>query len=188
MTGPISWFPIADPESLAPETRALLNTMDSRYGFIPNAYRGFAWRGARMAMWDAHFQALMQPTPGLPRAEREMVAVVVAMQNQSLYCLAAHGAALREALSDPVKGERVTLDYRRAGLNEKQLAMLDFAVKLTLDPVTVAEDDLEDLRAAGFSEEDAWDVVEITAMANFTNRLLSGAGIVPNAEFHSQSR
>ena len=82
----------------------------------------------------------------------------------------------------------MALDYRRAGLSEKQMAMLDFAVKLTLDPVTVAEEDIDELRAVGFSDEDAWDIVEVTAMFNFTNRLMSGTGVMPNAEYHGMAR
>jgi len=97
-------------------------------------------------------------------------------------------SALRAILKDPAKGERITLDYRRAGLTEKQMAMLDFAVKLTLDPVTVAEEDVDDLRAVGFSDEDTWDIVEVTAMFNFTNRLMSGTGVLPNPEYHGMAR
>ncbi len=87
-----------------------------------------------------------------------------------------------------MKGDRITLDYRRAGLSEKQIAMLDFAVKLTLDPVTVSEEDIDELRAVGFSDEDAWDIIEVTAMFNFTNRLMSGTGVMPNPEYHGMAR
>jgi uncharacterized peroxidase-related enzyme len=110
------------------------------------------------------------------------------MQNQCLYCLTAHGFALRALAKDPVKGERITLDYRRANLSEKHTAMLDLAVKLTLDPVTVTEEDIDDLRAVGFSDEDAWDIIDVTAMFNYTNRLMSGAGVMPNPEYHGMAR
>ena len=96
--------------------------------------------------------------------------------------------ALRALMKDPVKADRVVLDYRRAGLSEKHMAMLDFAVKLTLDPVTVAEEDIDELRAVGFSDEDVWDIVEVTAMFNFTNRLMSGVGAMPNPEYHGMAR
>jgi len=95
---------------------------------------------------------------------------------------------VRALLKDPVKGDRITLDYRRAGLSEKQMAMLDYAVKLTLDPVTVSEDDVDELRAVGFSDEDVWDIIEVTAMFNFTNRVMSAAGVMPNPEYHGMAR
>ena len=85
-------------------------------------------------------------------------------------------------------GARITLDYRRAGLSEKQMAMLDFAVKLTLDPVTCSEEDVDELRGLGFSDEDVWDIAEVTAMFNFTNRLASATGMMPNPEYHAMAR
>ncbi|MCC6961022.1 MAG: peroxidase-related enzyme [Dehalococcoidia bacterium] len=188
MTDRISWFPIADRETCAPETRALFEQLESKLGFVPNVFQAFAWRETRMNKWRAHFEDLMTPSEGLGKVEREMISVVVSMQNQCLYCLTSHGFALRAMMKDPVKADRVVLDYRRAGLSEKHMAMLDFAVKLTLDPVTVAEEDIDELRAVGFSDEDVWDIVEVTAMFNFTNRLMSGVGAMPNPEYHGMAR
>lgn len=184
----ISWFPIADRSSLSTETRALFDQVEEKLGFVPNVFTAFAWREGRFTKWRAHFDDLMQPSPGLGKAEREMISVVVSMQNQCLYCLTSHGFALRALLKDPVKGARLTLDYRRAGLSEKQMAMLDFAVKLTLDPVTCSEEDVDDLRGLGYSDEDVWDIAEVTAMFNYTNRLMSAAGVLPNAEYHGMAR
>jgi len=184
----ISWFPIAKRASLAPETRALFDQLEEKLGFVPNVFLAFAWREDRFHKWRAHFEDLMQPSAGLGKAEREMISVVVSMQNQCLYCLTAHGFALRALLKDPVKGDRLTFDYRRAGLTEKQMAMLDFAVKLTLDPVTCSEEDVDELRGLGFSDEDVWDIIEVTAMFNYTNRLSSGAGIMPNQQYQAMAR
>ena len=184
----ISWFPIASRDTLTPETRALFDQLEEKLGFVPNVFLAFAWREGRFNKWRAHFEDLMEPSPGLGKAEREMISVVVSMQNQCLYCLTAHGFAVRALLKDPVKGDRVTLDYRRAGLNEKQMAMLDFAQKLTLDPVTCTEEDVEDLRALGFSDEDVWDIAEVAAMFNYTNRLASAAGIMPNPQYQAMAR
>jgi uncharacterized peroxidase-related enzyme len=188
MTDRISWFPIADRDSCTPETQALFEQLEEKLGFVPNVFRALAWRETRMNRWREWYEDVMAPSDGLGKAEREMIAVVVSMQNQCLYCLTAHGFALRALAKDPVKGERITLDYRRAGLSEKQMAMLDLAVKLTLDPVTVGEEDIDDLRAVGFSDEDAWDIIDVTAMFNYTNRLMSGAGVMPNAEYHGMAR
>ena len=184
----ISWFPIAERSTLSAETQALFEQLEQKLGFVPNVFTAFAWRETRFNKWRAHFEDLMQPSPGLGKAEREMISVVVSMQNQCLYCLTAHGFALRALLKDPVKGDRITLDYRRAGLTEKQEAMLDFAVKLTLDPVTVSEEDVNDLRAVGYSDEDVWDIAEVTSMFNFTNRMSSATGMMPNREYHAMAR
>jgi uncharacterized peroxidase-related enzyme len=85
--------------------------------------------------------------------------------------------------------DRITLDWRRAdGLSERQRAICAFAERLTLRPVETTEADLEALRAAGLADHDAWDVIEVAAMYNFTNRLALATGQIPNPEYHALAR
>jgi uncharacterized peroxidase-related enzyme len=185
----ISWFPVPDEAELPADLQGLFRAARERIGFVPNVFRTYAFRPERLSAWFAHFRLLHEPTPGLSGAEREMIAVVVSMANGCLYCLVAHGAALREAWGEPVMADRITLDWRRAeGLSERQRAICAFAERLTLRPVEVTEEDLEILRSHGLSDEDAWDVVEVAAMYNFTNRLALASGQIPNAEYHALSR
>jgi uncharacterized peroxidase-related enzyme len=188
MSDRISWYPIAPRETLSPETQALFAQLDEKLGFVPNVFLAFGWKGARFDKWRAHFEDLMQPTPGLGKAEREMISVAVSMRNGCLYCLVAHGFAVRALLRDPVKGDRVTFDYRRAGLSERQVAMLDYAVKITVEPAACSEADIDSLRGHGFADDDIWDIAEVAAMFNFTNRLASATGMIPNPEYHAMAR
>jgi uncharacterized peroxidase-related enzyme len=130
----------------------------------------------------------MQGESELSPAQREMISVVVSSENHCLYCLVSHGADLRAALEDPILGDRITLDYRRAGLDKKTEAMLDYAVKITNTPVECSEADIEHLRSMGFSDQAIFDIAEITAMYNFTNRLASATGMMPNREYHALAR
>jgi uncharacterized peroxidase-related enzyme len=66
--------------------------------------------------------------------------------------------------------------------------MLDFVVKITVNPVDCAEEDLDPLRAHGFSDEDLWDVIEVAATFNFSNRMAMATGMMPNREYHSLAR
>jgi uncharacterized peroxidase-related enzyme len=91
-----------------------------------------------------------------------MIAVAVSMANGCLYCLVAHGAALREALGDPILADRITLDHRRAGLDERRTAILDFAVKVTQRPLDCTPESLETLEGFGLTEEEVWDVMEMS--------------------------
>ena len=91
-----------------------------------------------------------------------MIAVAVSMANGCLYCLVAHGAALRQALGDPILADRITLDHRRAGLDERRTAILDFAVKVTERPLKCDPGVLESLKGYGPTEEEVRDVVEMS--------------------------
>lgn len=185
----ISWFPVPDEAELPEGLQGLFRTARERIGFVPNVFRAYSYRPERLSAWFAHFRLLHEPTPGLSEAEREMIAVVVSMANGCLYCLVAHGAALREAWGDPVMADRITLDWRRAdGLSARQRAICALAEKVTLRPVECVESDLDGLRAHGLIDTDVWDVVEIAAMYNLTNRIALATGQIPNAEYHALAR
>lgn len=185
---PISWFPVPAEEELPENLQGLFRKVKQKIGFVPNVFRVFSYRPERLSAWFAHYKQLHEPTENLNAAEREMIAVAVSMANGCLYCLVAHGAALREALGDPVRADRITIDYKRAGLDARMEAVLDFAVKLTIAPDECLESDIDHLRSTGLTEQEVWDVIEIAAMYNFTNRMASATGMIPNREYHSLCR
>jgi uncharacterized peroxidase-related enzyme len=185
----ISWFPVPDESELPEDLQGLFRTARDRIGFVPNVFRAYSFRPERLSAWFAHFRSVMTGTPGLTEAEREMIAVVVSMANGCLYCLVAHGASLRQAWGDPVMADRITLDWRRAdGLTARQRAICELAEKVTTRPVECAPADLDAMRAHSLADEDVWDVIEVAAMYNFTNRLAQAGGQIPNAEYHALSR
>ena len=57
--------------------------------------------------------------------------------------------------------------------------MLAYAVKLTRTPGEMTASDVEDLRAAGFSDRDVLDIVEVTAYYAYANRITDGLGVEP---------
>ncbi|MEP6695702.1 MAG: peroxidase-related enzyme [Pseudonocardiales bacterium] len=182
------WFPVPAEEDLPEDLRKLFGKARANLGFVPNVLRTYSYRPERLRTWFAHFKALHVPTDHLDAADREMIAVVVSMANGCLYCLVAHGAALREALGDPVLGDRITLDWRRAGLDARRTAICEYAEKLTRDARGMTEDDLAALRAQGLAEEECWDVAEVASMYNFTNRMAMATNMLPNEEYHALAR
>jgi uncharacterized peroxidase-related enzyme len=182
----ISWFPVPGEQDLAADVRALCDKASAKTGVVPNVFRVYAWRPERFLKWFAHFRDVMRESAGLSAADRELIGVVVSAENRCLYCLIAHGAELRQLLGDPILAGAVAADYRRAGLDARRRAMCDFAVKLTRTPSLIAEADVQLLRDAGLAEEDVWDVAEVAAMFNFSNRMASASGMQPNPEYFAR--
>ena len=63
--------------------------------------------------------------------------------------------------------------------------MLDFAVKLTRSPSAVTAADITVLRRVGFDDLAINDIVQITALFNYYDRLADGLGIEPEPEWGS---
>jgi len=183
-----SWFPVPDETDPPAQLRGLFDKARERLGFVPNVFRVYAFRPERLSAWFAHYRQLHEPSENLSAADRELIAVVVSAANGCLYCLVAHGAALRAELGDPVLGERISYDWRRAGLDQRRSAICAYAEKLTLRPREITRADLQSLLDVGLTLEEAWDVAEIAAMYNYTNRMAMATNMLPNAEYSGQAR
>ena len=68
-------------------------------------------------------------------------------------------------------------DYRQAEISSADRAMLDYTVKLTLEPTTIKQADIEILRQAEFSDAAILDICQVTAYYAFVNRLADGLGV-----------
>lgn len=183
-----SWFPVPDEADLPDGLRGLFGKAREALGFVPNVFRVYSFRPERLSAWFTHFRSLHEPTENLSAADREMVAVVVSQANGCLYCLVAHGAALREELGDPVLGERLAFDWHRCDLDPRRHAICAYAEKLTLTPRDVTQTDQQSLLDVGLTIEEAWDVAEIASMYNLTNRMAMATNMLPNEQYSAQAR
>jgi uncharacterized peroxidase-related enzyme len=75
--------------------------------------------------------------------------------------------------------DRFAADWRRAGLDEATVALLEFAEKLTRAPAAVDADDVARLRDAGFDDAGISSAVQVTAYFNYINRVAEGLGVDP---------
>jgi uncharacterized peroxidase-related enzyme len=187
-TGHIAWLRVPSKEDVPAEVAELWEKPLERLGFVPNVMRVFALRPEHLLRWWSYYDELMRGESGLTKAQREMIAVVVSATNRCHYCIVSHSAALRKLTDDPVLVDQLATGYKYAPLEEKERAMLDFAVTLTERSHLSAESDVEALRQAGWNDEEIMDIAQVAAMFNFTNRLASGLGWVPNAEYFSLGR
>jgi uncharacterized peroxidase-related enzyme len=173
---------------LSPAMSAYFKKCQDRLGFVPNVLLAYAFDNAKLESFVAMYNDLMLGNSGLSKLEREMIAVAVSSQNRCYYCLAAHGAAVRQYSGSPLLGEQMVMNYRVARLSRRQRAMLDFAVKLTVQPWSVEETDRERLRRAGFSDRNIWDIAAVVGFFNMSNRVASASDMRPNKVYHGQAR
>jgi len=66
--------------------------------------------------------------------------------------------------------------------------MLDFAWKLTATPAEITETDREALRAHGLENDDIFDLAQVIAFFNLSNRMAIASDMIPNAEYHTLAR
>ncbi len=185
---PVSRFPVPDVAALPQDLRERILAVQEKTGFVPNVFLALAHRPAELRAFLAYHDALMEQDGGLSQAEREMIVVATSAARSCTYCVVAHGAILRIRARDPLLADLLATNYRTAGLPERHRRMLDFAVKLSTTPELVEEQDLAVLRAAGFDDEQVWDISAITSFFALSNRMAHVMALRPNEEFHLLGR
>ena len=188
MSEPISRFPPPNLAELPPDIRERIAAVQEKSGFVPNVFLALARRPDEFRAFFAYHDALMEKRGGLSKAEREMIVVATSGLNQCQYCVVAHGAILRIRAKNPLIADQVAINHRKADLESRQKAMLDFAVKVAERSHAIDDADYEELKSHGFSDDDAWDIAAIAALFAMSNRLANAFSIRPNEEFYAMGR
>jgi uncharacterized peroxidase-related enzyme len=181
-------FPAPPIDTLPEDIRTRLLAVQEKSGFVPNVFLTLAYRPDEFRAFFAYHDALMEKDGGLTKAEREMIVVATSSANQCQYCVIAHGAILRIRAKNPLIADQIAVNYRKADITPRQRAMLDFAMKVSLDAGTIGEQDFADLASHGFTDDDAWDIAAIAAFFALSNRMANVTAMRPNDEFYLMGR
>jgi 4-carboxymuconolactone decarboxylase len=184
----VSRFPVPELADMPEDIRDRILAVQEKAGFVPNVFLVLAHRPEEFRAFFAYHDALMEKPGNLSIAEREMIVVATSNLNQCQYCVVAHGAILRIRAKNPLIADQVAVNYRKADITPRQKAMLDFAVKVSMQAYAVGDEDMALLQEHGFDEEDIWDIAAIAAFFGLSNRMANVTSMRPNDEFYSLGR
>ena len=188
MSEKVSRFGTPDLNTLPEDIRERILKVQEKAGFVPNVFLALAHRPDEFRAFFAYHDALMEKPSGLTQGEREMIVVATSGINQCTYCVVAHGAILRIREKNATVADELATNYRTADITPRQKAMLDFAVKVSLNAYEIDESDDEVLHEHGFSDEDVWDIGAVSAFFGLSNRMAGLIDMRPNPEFFNMAR
>lgn len=152
------------PEAATGKTKDLLDGVRTKLGMVPNMMR-------TMASAPAVLEGYLQLSAALGRGSlsartREQIALAVSEANGCDYCLAAHSAIGKMAglTSDQIRDSRLG-----TSVDPKTDALIRFARRIVDARGRVSDDELEEVRAAGFGDAAIAEVVAAVALMTFTN-------------------
>lgn len=185
----VSGLAFPEPETLPEDLQKYMDVCKEKLGFVPNVIKAFSLRPEKLRTFITKYNELMlSDETNLTRLEREMIAVVVSSYNHCVYCITSHSQAVREFSGDPVLADILVTNYSEAELTQRQRAMLDYAWKMTGNPTETGVADRQALFDAGFSAEEIFDITDVVAYFNYTNRMTHGLGIQPNKNYFGMHR
>ncbi len=152
------------------------------HGTVDNVMRVHSHRPNTMRGHVALYRAaLHDDTNTLPEWLQETISSYVSILNKCPYSLANHWANARHLIADDIKADAIE-EALQAGTPEtfftgSELALLNYARKLTLHPADMQKADVESLKATGLNDGEILEANQIIGYFNYVNRLLNGLGV-----------
>lgn len=168
------------PEHNDPEAVETLSVLKRHYGFVPRVFRE-QWSRPDLVMAQAKLlEALLFKPGALTRVQKEFILLAVSSANSNSYFPAVHARTVQFLGVEPAQAAAVTADHRQASLTETDVALLDFARKLARHGNRLGAQDVEELRARGFSDEEILEAVLMVGVTHLLNAVQMGLGTEPD--------
>jgi len=162
-----------EPDEVEGEAAELYAEDLEDFGYVPSHTRVMANNPAAFRAFEQLIRASIR-TMDLRRYELVTLAAARAIGSQA--CLLAHGnKSLKVFTEDELV--RIARDYRDAGLSEVEVAMMEFAGKLSRDSAAMTDADSLRLRELGLSDDEIVDIALAASARNFYSRALHALAV-----------
>jgi uncharacterized peroxidase-related enzyme len=115
-------------------------------------------------------------TAGMDLRRYELITLAAATAIGSTHCRLAHGLKSLKAIPEP-ELLRIARDFRNAGLSPAEVAMMEYAEKLSANAAAMTKADGLRLREHGFSDREIMDITLVAAARNYLSRSLLALGV-----------
>ena len=168
------------PEDDEPANIAALAVFKQHLGLLPRVFRAQMSRPDLVDSQAKLIGTLLFEKGSLTRIQKEFILLAVSGANQNIYFPAVHSQTLQFLGIKPEVCHQVTLDHHQANLSNQDIALLDFARQLAQQAHSFSANDVERLRAHGFSEEQILEAVLMVGLTNLLNVVQAGLGSEPD--------
>ncbi len=177
-----AWIEMVDDTNANDELREALALARTPHGTVDNVMRVHSLRPSTLVGHVVLYRAVLHDDANtLPAWLQECIASWVSILNECGYSLANHWANARHLIDDDPKADRIerAFEARRPSdaFEASECALFDYAQMLTLSPASVAQADIETMRAAGYDDGEILEVNQIVCYFNYVNRSLNGLGV-----------
>ncbi len=160
-----------EPNQADPKSRELFAAVEKKMGRVPNLLKGLGNSPAALEAYLALSGAVGGGT--LSTKLREQIALATAGVNGCSYCASAHTAVGK---SLKVDADELTRNLSGQSSDPRTAVVLSFVQSVLATAGHVADEELEAVRAAGFTDGEVAEIVTSIALNVFTNYFNGVAG------------
>ncbi len=178
----MSWISTTAPESAKGTLKGVYERILNEGTRLSNVLKVHSLFPEAMLSNLELYEILMYGSDELSRADCESLAVVVSAANNCPYCVSHHGSALSCYESDNSVLKKLLADFEFLETTGRESEVLKYALKLTLAPNQITEQDIAILRESGFTDRGILEINLISAYFNMLNRITLGLGVESSAD------
>ena len=116
-----------------------------------------------------------------PKWLLEAIGVCVSIINQCEYCIEHHYEGMRKLIMDDQRSKNIrkALEEEKPAkvFKSKELAIIEYAVKITINPHDISPEDIEKLRINNVEDGEILEINQVAAYFAYANRMVLGLGI-----------
>ena len=177
-----AWIRMISDEEADPALKEVLDLARTPHGTVDNVMRVHSLRPNTMVGHVKLYRAcLHDDTNTIPMWFQEVISAYVSTLNDCPYSYANHWKNAAHLIGDAERAATVegALQARtpEAAFEGAELALLQYAEKLTLRPGEMVEADVTALKDAGVPDGEILEANQIIGYFNYVNRLLNGLGV-----------
>lgn len=146
-------------------------------GKLPNIMKIHSLYPESMVKHMELYKSIMFNKSRISREVKEIIAVIVSVNNKCEYCIKHHSEALLFYWKNSERIETLIKDYNHTDLDDKTKILLKYSAKLTTEPNSISEEDISEIKSFGWNDEDILSVNLIISYFNFVNRIALGLGV-----------
>jgi uncharacterized peroxidase-related enzyme len=142
-------------------------------GYVPSHTKAMSLNPEAYMAWESLLTAI---SSSLGIRRYELVTLAAAQGIGSSHCRLAHGKKTLKIIGEE-QLLAIARDFHNAGLPAAEVAMMDYAVKLSTDAAAMTDRDAQQLRDFGFSDREIADITFAAAARNYISRAVLAMGV-----------
>ena len=173
------------PEEAEGDVRRIYDDDLERDGYISNTTLLYSLNPTAYTAMDPLFDAI---TAQLTERRFELATIAAARVLRCRFCVSAHAnEMLQSEIFDRAQLEAIVRDYRTAGLEAVEVAIMALAEKVALDAWRVTQEEVDELREHGLSDVEIFNVVLAAAARAMYSKSLDAMGAATDDALASTS-
>ena len=182
-----SWIKMIADDDADDDLSSALNLAKTPHNTVDNVLRVHSLRPSTMIGHMTLYKSVLHDEKNtIPKWFQETISSYVSVLNECDYSFQNHWRNACHLINDKDKSDKILLSLNeRKPENQfkgKELALLVYAEKLTLNPSKMNQLDYEKLKEVNVSDEEILEANQIICYFNYVNRSINGLGVTTEGD------